>query len=422
MLSSDSEAAACLALKHYQILDTPREEEFDSLVDLVAKIFSAPIAILSFLEEDRQWFKAAVGLDVESTEIGLSICWHAVRSEGPVFVIRDTLLDEKTAGNPLVTGDPWVRFYAGAILTSWDGYPIGALCIMDHVPRDLDEYQVELLATMGRQVMLMLESRLRSEDRRAENVALRDEAEVHRDELKEAVDAGAEMKLEIAGRKEVLAVVTHDLRSPMSAITLVGHLLGEVAEREDSADSRKLAYILQHAAEDVNRLVSDLSDFSVLEQGQLRMKFERFELATLAKVLDLQFGLLAENAGIKLRIEQGKDLPEMIVGDPYRLRQALANVVGNALKFTPADGTITVLLEGRGDHVVIEITNSGEGIEPELLPKIFGHFWTTAQDSNKGRGIGLSIARAVARAHGGDICVTSEVGGLTTFTVTIRKG
>ncbi|MCW1885617.1 GAF domain-containing sensor histidine kinase [Luteolibacter flavescens] len=419
MLSSSSEAARALTLQRYNILDTPRELEFDRLVELVSKVFHAPIALISFLDGERQWFKAEVGLGIDSTEIGCSICRHAVESDAPVFVIGDTLLDEKTAANRLVTGEPKVRFYAGASLITHEGVGVGTLCILDYVPRQLDPHQKELLASLARQVVLMLEARTRLEIRDLENNFLRGEAVVRVEELQAAQNEGADLKVKLAERKDVLAIVTHDLRSPMTAITLVGHLMKEMAAREPSPTIEKLSSLLVSASDDMSRLVADLTDISVIEQGQLRMKFEIFAMADLVESLKLSHAMLAEDAGVLLRF----DLPEvfslMLKGDPYRLRQALSNLVGNAIRYTPKGETIAIGFNRSHEGFSITVTNPGVGIAPESLDRIFDHFWSEGTGLKRGRGIGLSIARAVARGHGGEISVSSEVGGLTTFKMTI---
>lgn len=128
-------AARLAALNRLEILDSAPEASFDSLVDLTAQIFDAPMAAISLLDADRQWFKARVGLDLSQTDICLSFCLHAVVAGEKLMEVRDTRLDPRTADNPLVTGEMGLRYYAGAVIHAPTGEAIGALCILDTRPR-----------------------------------------------------------------------------------------------------------------------------------------------------------------------------------------------------------------------------------------------------------------------------------------------
>ena len=146
------------ALRRYRILDTPREPDFDDLVLLAARACRTPIALISLIEERRQWFKAEVGLGLQETPLDRSICLSVILQPG-VTVVADLRADPRFAANPLVAGAPHLRFYAGAVLETPDGLPLGALCVLDDGPRDLSEDQASTLRTLARQVMSQLELR-----------------------------------------------------------------------------------------------------------------------------------------------------------------------------------------------------------------------------------------------------------------------
>src|ERR1700744_907969 len=146
------------ALRHYDILDTPREADFDEVVKVASAVCGTPISVINLIDQGRQWFKAEVGLGVRETPLDSSICAHAILQPG-LFVVPDTTLDDRFCDNALVVGDPHLRFYAGALLETPEGFPLGTVCVLDYKPRELDETQKAFLRLMANQVMKLLELR-----------------------------------------------------------------------------------------------------------------------------------------------------------------------------------------------------------------------------------------------------------------------
>lgn len=158
---STHETQRLAALAQYDVLDTLREEAFDEIAALVAAVCEAPIAVVNLIAEGRQFFKAEVGLGVRETPLDTSFCAHAIL-EKDFLLVPDATRDPRFACNPLVTGEPHLRFYAGALLKSGDGLPIGTLCVLDYRPRTLTAVQEQAIRVMARQVMGQLEQRLAS--------------------------------------------------------------------------------------------------------------------------------------------------------------------------------------------------------------------------------------------------------------------
>jgi GAF domain-containing protein len=154
----EDESARLESLRHFGVLDTDEEEVFDDIARLAAYICFAPVALISFVDSDRQWFKARVGFSPRETSRDLSFCAHAIHQPGPT-VVRDTLDDERFRDNPLVLSAPYIRFYAGAPLTSAEGYRLGTICVLDRVPREMRREQIEALQMLSRQVMTLLDLR-----------------------------------------------------------------------------------------------------------------------------------------------------------------------------------------------------------------------------------------------------------------------
>jgi GAF domain-containing protein len=153
-----NEEGRIAALEKYAILDTDPEQPFDDLTLLASFVCKTSIALISLVDEDRQWFKSRVGMDASETSRDIAFCSTAIL-QSDVFVVPDALLDERFRDNPLVASDPHIRFYAGAPLINEDGYALGTLCVVDRTPRELAPEQREALKALSRLVLAQLEFR-----------------------------------------------------------------------------------------------------------------------------------------------------------------------------------------------------------------------------------------------------------------------
>jgi PAS domain S-box-containing protein len=218
-------------------------------------------------------------------------------------------------------------------------------------------------------------------------------------------------------RDQVLGVVAHDLRNPLSAILMqLRTLRRHVAEPERR--SVKPADVIERAARRMDRLIQDLLDVTVLESGQLPIERVRLSASELiGGAVEMQKPL-ASASSLDLRVDVARDLPH-IWGDRHRLLQVLENLMGNAIKFTPAGGSITVGAASRDHEVVFRVTDTGSGIAPEDQNRVFDRFWQASRAGRLGAGLGLPITKGIVEAHGGRIWVESAVGGGSSFFFTI---
>ncbi len=153
-----NETLRLAALKSYQILDTAAEAAYDDIVQVASFICQTPIALVSLIDKDRQWFKARVGLDTTETARELAFCAHTILQQN-TMIVEDATRDDRFAQNPLVTGSPGIRFYAGAPLVTPDGFGLGSLCVIDRQSRQLTPGQISALEALARTVVTHLELR-----------------------------------------------------------------------------------------------------------------------------------------------------------------------------------------------------------------------------------------------------------------------
>jgi PAS domain S-box-containing protein len=168
----ENELERLKALKAYAVLDTPPEEAFDEIVKVASLVFNAPTALVSLVDAQRQWFKARVGMEPQETSRDVSFCAHAILDH-EIMVVEDTTRDERFWDNPLVEGDPPIRFYAGAPLVTPEGFPLGTLCVIDNEPRTVQPSQVQILQALAHRVVAELELRRATATLRAHHEQMR---------------------------------------------------------------------------------------------------------------------------------------------------------------------------------------------------------------------------------------------------------
>lgn len=159
-----NEEARLAALHAYEILDTDPERDFDDLARIASHIWATPVALISLVDRDRQWFKARIGLSAAETHRDFAFCAHTILGH-ETLIVPDATADSRFAENPLVLEDPAIRFYAGSVLQTSDGHPLGTLCVIDPEPRresDVDPAKVEALEALSRQAVRLIEYRTAS--------------------------------------------------------------------------------------------------------------------------------------------------------------------------------------------------------------------------------------------------------------------
>jgi signal transduction histidine kinase len=231
-------------------------------------------------------------------------------------------------------------------------------------------------------------------------------------------DALSRAESALAMRDEVLAIVAHDLRAPLNAVQTSAAFLMDVELAE--TDRRRLLDVIRRAASSMNRLIEDLLDVSRMESGAFTVELQRLDVAALVSEVCEQFRPEATEGGRTLDCVVEHGVP-LVPADRDRLSQVLENLIGNALRFTPAGGSVRVCVGRQGSNAVVcSVADTGVGIPPEELPHLFERFWQARRYRRGGAGLGLAIARGVVEAHGSALAVESQLGRGSTFSFALR--
>lgn len=390
------------ALDALKLLDTLPEQGFDDLVEVAAILCGVPIAAVSFVGQGRQWFKASQGLTVSETPRSASFCAHAILDPDRLFEVHDALDDERFRDNPLVLGQPEIRFYAGVPLVTDDGHALGALCVLDTRPRHLTASQQRALRALSRQVMAQVTTRKRTQD-------------LLELELRQAHQAALEAN---AGRTRLLATTSHELRTPLNGILGMASLV--LATSLDH-EQREMVETLRDSSQQMLALLNQLLEFARLEAETTDQVDQRplDIVATIDEVVD-QLAPEAARKGIEFLLHIAPETPVQVRGDASKLRQILVNLLGNAVKFTPTGPIHIEVGAATPSHCQVAITDSGPGIATDQTTDLFKPFYRLERMAYQttGTGLGLAICRRLVEQMGGGIQAENVPGRGARFSFT----
>ncbi|NNJ95308.1 MAG: GAF domain-containing sensor histidine kinase [Halobacteria archaeon] len=390
----ENEAERIRGLYELDILDTLEEQAYDDLTLLAAQICNTPIALVSLVDHERQWFKSRHGLDASETPREVAFCAHAILGDS-VFVVEDSGLDERFHDNPLATGAPHVKFYAGAPLVLKDNLRVGTLCVIANEPRSITAEQEQALEALARQVVSQLELRIRVK----------------------------ELQTLDRSKDEFISTVSHELRSPLTSINgslslLMNNKAGELQDRQ-----RQMVEIAARNSERLLGIVNDILDLAKLEAGKLEIDRGPCNLVDLLEnALELNRPYCTQcNCHVVLEYEEC-DRSILINCDEHRMLQVLTNLLTNAAKYSRDDEDIEVSLVIDGDSARIEVTDHGPGIPEDQQQHVFERFkqiGTPVNQKMAGTGLGLRISKQLIELHDGTIGFRSIPGESTTFYLTL---
>lgn len=383
------------AVESYAILDTFQEENYDSLTELMCYITNTPISLITFIDNDRNYIKSNCGFPHSETPRNVSFCGHAINSD-EIMIVEDARKDERFHDNPLVDKHQAI-FYAGVPLINPEGYKLGTLCVYDHVPRQLDEAQKKALVTISKQVVNLLETRLKN--KRLNEI--KNKLEKRNDEL-----------------NKFAGVVSHDLKSPLSNILALTRLLEEENKGKLTKDSKMyLEYLQDSSVELKNYIDATLAYYKndeLITQKKEVIPFE--DLILKAKKIAVP------KQNVELIYTQ--NVGNITINKPAVL-QILVNLLTNAVKYSDKETTIVNIdFQENDDFYSFTVKDNGRGIPEDKLNTVFDLFVTLGNidnEGNLGTGMGLASVKKLVESQNGNITLNSTLGKGSIFKFYIEK-
>jgi signal transduction histidine kinase/ActR/RegA family two-component response regulator len=394
------------ALARSGLMDSEAEPSFDRVSSLASRLLNAPVALLSLVDDRRQFFKSALGLTGQAaadreTALSHSFCQHVVTSGAPL-VVDDALQHPKVRTNPAIQ-DLNVKAYIGVPVTDPDGFVLGSFCVIDGQARSWSESDLATLKDLAALVMTELALRREISDRRTAQAALLKQNKAlaaARDEAESAVRAKAAF----------LSNISHEIRTPMNAV--IG--MTELLETTDlNAEQREFTQTIRTGGETLISLINDLLDLSKIEAGRLELERKPVVLSACIHEATQLVGYAAHAKGLTLRSVLSASLPQSFCADPTRLRQILVNLLGNAVKFTSSGEVVLSVSQPNRDVLRFEVRDTGIGIHADQLERLFKPFSQADASTTRlygGSGLGLAICHRLVMQMGGQIGVDSVPG------------
>ncbi|MGL5944881.1 MAG: GAF domain-containing sensor histidine kinase, partial [Sediminibacterium sp.] len=397
-----NEDARLEELNRLQILDSEQEAQFNEIVELASRICKTPMSLITLVDENRQWVKAKVGLDLTESDRNDAFCAHTILGDS-VFEVPNALEDERFVNNPFVVNESNIRFYAGIPLVSENGFNLGAICVLDTVPRKLTEDQIFALDVLSRQIIKLFDLRLRNLQIEAQNSIMENQKN-HLLELSEI-------------QNKIISIVAHDVRSPVASLRNVINLK---KQNDISADEmNEFMDMLSKQLDGTMSLLSNLVEWGGILIKKSAAKWNEIDLFTLIESIfkDLEVAALVKHNRLVNDVVKGTK----VWADENMLKFIIRNLMSNAIKFTE-NGAVSIASSGEKTRTRILIKDTGIGMNEEIRSNLFKANRSSSRKGTKkeeGSGLGLILSKEFAENLGSDIQVESEVGKGSIFSFTV---
>lgn len=356
-------------LYEYRILDTHSEEAFDKIALLAAQIFNTTSAFISFVDQDRVFLKSNLSLLPHNVvDRRDSLCSLTILNDN-VTVFNDTHTSPDLLESPYVAGQDGIRFYAGAPLKTPEGYLVGTVCVIDNVPREATDAQMDMLKTLSKIIVNKLESRLR-----------------YRKSIESQID--------------LTNIALHEIKNPLASIKLANEIL-----TKDSSKVERMSGMIKASVLRIQNKLADILKQAEEDEHRLTLSIEEVDLNEMFTKILTSFELLANRKNQALLLEHDPELPK-IYADKAKISDVMHNLVSNALKYSYAGTTVRIIAKQEENIMRIEVQDEGQGLSQADISKLFTKFAklsskpTGKETSN---GLGLSITKSFVELHHGTI-------------------
>ena len=368
-------------IEELEILYSAKEEEYENLAYLASVICETPIALISIVDKEKQWFKSHIGIESEEMERELAFCSHAIL-DNKILYVPDSSKDPRFADNPIVNNPPYVKFYAGFPLDLGNQTNIGSLCVIDHKPNTLNEKQIKCLEMLANQVTALLKLRL------------------------------VVKQLQAVREKDhgIMNMLNHELRNPLTSI--LGYL--SILESGDIDELPERVASCGKNAKRMLNIVDEFLFFSELEEKAIPLDKQSCNINKCIKdSIQLMGGMIAKH---HLRVDLSLDetIPKINI-DKKRIIQVIDNFISNACKYADEGKRILISSTCEEGWVKVSIRDFGPGIPEENKKRLFEPFSKGVKPVASSSGLGLSIAKLIVNLHDGEVGVQSKEHGTTFF-------
>lgn len=379
----ENELGRLKSLTSFQIMDTLPEKEYDNITKIASEICLSPIALISLVSKDKQWFKSHHGLDATETPRDIAFCAHAINAPNKILMVPDSRLDPRFHDNPLVNDAPNVVFYAGAPLNTPDGFSLGTLCVIDHEPKQLNKSQLEALEALSQQVVSQFQLR--------RNISLLEEKNKETEALNQQLNSFAHS-------------LTHDIKTPIRGIqTIASWLKSDYQHSLDKQANDWIDLILSRVSY-MDTLSTGMLDFS--QKTTDKIKISVFDMKSL-------LFSISENFHADYFKYEFINADFKITHSEIIFLTVFQNLISNSIKYSDQElGLIKITFMKTKKDLKISYEDNGPGIEKEYREKVFLLFETIGAKNDNSAGIGLTTVKSCIDRLKGNIKLIDRSNGM----------
>ncbi|MEZ5670714.1 MAG: GAF domain-containing sensor histidine kinase [Alphaproteobacteria bacterium] len=393
-------------LRSYRILDSEAEPAFDRLVRLAAELAEVPVALISLIDQERQWFKAKVGLDVAETPRDISFCQHAIMRSDPL-IVPDASQDPRFADNPLVTGEMHLRFYAGFPLTVPEGVRLGTLCMVDFAPRPagLSPALIGRLKDVAASITSEMALRRSLLEARADTSA--------RVQRAERLAADAE-----AAKHRFLSMAGHELRTPLTGILGLCELMeAEIHGPIGNPRYREFVESIHSCGTRLHQTVERILTYARAAADEFELNESAFDPLDIVRAVAATVLPVTGRGDVTVQFEECGPAA-WLYADRGQFEHMVAQLLDNAIKFSHCNATVRIAIERDVERgLTVAVHDQGRGVDTRRIEELKRAFVQADEGdarSHEGMGLGLPIVDRLARMHGADLLLDRRNGDGTT--------